>query len=299
MVRFNSQQHYTLSATQGKKATKPPHTKHETKTQNAKSNSTLTQLAGLVLDSFDFILSFEFRRWHHYPLYRPSAAGCNNGSYLRERRLSTITMTENGKAMEPHSDADDEKRDEQEQQVQHLIQLSGLSRNDFSVLTKLNLPNCGLSTLPSCLPQVLPNLSVLFMPKNQFQVLPKVIGDCLELQMVSFKDNGMVSIHPEALQPQLRWLILTGNSIQALPETIGRCTSLQKLMLSGNQLKELPDSVSLLKNLELVRLACNRLQEVRRIYYRVDKVWGLPRIQSHMYPCSHASLLCKKYCSLP
>jgi Leucine-rich repeat (LRR) protein len=208
-------------------------------------------------------------------------------------------MAENGKAMEPHSD--DEQRNEQEQQLQHLIQLSGLNRADFSVLTKLNLPNCGLSSLPSCLPEVLPNLSVLFMPKNQFQVLPKVIGDCLELQMVSFKDNGMVSIHPEALQPQLRWLILTGNSIQALPETIGRCTSLQKLMLSGNQLKELPDSVSSLKNLELVRLACNRLEEVRRINcIESTSFFG---VVSNAIP--YASLFscmrrrCKKYSSLP
>ena len=81
--------------------------------------------------------------------------------------------------------------------------------------------------------------------------------------MISFKENGMKTIHPEALQPQLRWLILTGNSICQIPETIGRCHKLQKLMLSGNQLTALPNSIDKLTNLELIRLACNQLIEVR------------------------------------
>lgn len=78
-------------------------------------------------------------------------------------------------------------------------------------------------------------------------------------QMVSFKENGMRRIHPDSLQPQLRWLILTGNSITELPETIGRCQKMQKLMLSGNDLESMPESIDKLQNLELVRLACNNL----------------------------------------
>jgi Leucine-rich repeat (LRR) protein len=72
----------------------------------------------------------------------------------------------------------------------------------------------------------------------------------------------MKRIHPDALQPQLRWLILTGNSITELPATIGRCKKLQKLMLSGNAIESLPESIDQLSNLELVRLACNQLHEV-------------------------------------
>lgn len=89
------------------------------------------------------------------------------------------------------------------------------------------------------------------------------MGQCSKLQMVSFKDNGMKRVHPDALQPQLRWLILTGNAIETIPETIGRCSKLQKLMLSGNALKVLPESIDKLTSLELIRLACNDLQEVR------------------------------------
>ena len=79
--------------------------------------------------------------------------------------------------------------------------------------------------------------------------------------MVSFKSNGMKRIHPDALQPQLRWLILTDNQLESIPNTIGRCEKLQKLMLSGNNLCHLPEEMSKCRNLELVRLASNNLTE--------------------------------------
>ena len=160
------------------------------------------------------------------------------------------------------------EKDRIEHLKKFLLEKSGLSEAiDFSTLTQLNLPNCNLSSLPSELPELVPNLSILFCPNNRFEELPDVVGQCPNLQMVSFKENGMKGIHRDALQPQLRWLILTGNSIETIPETIGRCTKLQKLMLSGNSLKVLPDSIQHLTNLELIRLACNDLQEVSPVQH--------------------------------
>lgn len=128
-------------------------------------------------------------------------------------------------------------------------------------LTQLNLPNCGLESLPSNLGTFLPNLSILFCPANMFDELPAVIGSCPSLQMVSFKSNQMKRIHPNALQPQLRWLILTDNKLTTIPKEIGRCTILQKLMLAGNRIQRIPEEISNCTNLELVRLACNNLVE--------------------------------------
>lgn len=151
---------------------------------------------------------------------------------------------------------------DKEEHEKFLLEKSGLSNAiDLSTLTKLNLPRCNLSSLPSELPSLVPNLSILFCPNNRFEELPALVGQCSKLQMVSFKDNGMKRVHPDALQPQLRWLILTGNAIETIPETIGRCSKLQKLMLSGNALKVLPESIDKLTSLELIRLACNDLQE--------------------------------------
>mmetsp|Transcript_7129 Transcript_7129/g.15567 ORF Transcript_7129/g.15567 Transcript_7129/m.15567 type:complete len:453 (-) Transcript_7129:141-1499(-) len=131
----------------------------------------------------------------------------------------------------------------------------------YGAVTKLDLFGSNLSSLPPSLPDVLPNLSVLFCMKNSFAEMPQVIGQCATLQMVSFKSNSLSSIHPEALGPQMRWLILTDNQLQSLPPTVGRCTKLQKLMLSGNLLSSIPDEISNCTNLELVRLASNRLAE--------------------------------------
>lgn len=158
-----------------------------------------------------------------------------------------------------------QEREEQEQFLLEKLQLSSVA--DLSMLTKLNLPACNLTSLPSELPQIIPSLSILFCPKNKFKELPAVIGQCPELQMVSFKDNGMETIHPDALQAQMRWLILTGNQIKSIPETIGRCKKLQKFMLSGNSLTTLPKAISELGNLELIRLACNSLDEVCSIFH--------------------------------
>jgi Leucine-rich repeat (LRR) protein len=157
---------------------------------------------------------------------------------------------------------------DKEEYEKFLLEKSGLlSVTDLNLLTTLNLPACNLSSLPGELPRIVPNLSILFCPKNQFKELPAIIGECPNLQMVSFKDNGMESIHPDALQPQMRWLILTGNQISSIPESIGRCKRLQKLMLSGNSLTMLPTAISELTNLELIRLACNKIQEVSCVYY--------------------------------
>jgi Leucine-rich repeat (LRR) protein len=152
---------------------------------------------------------------------------------------------------------------EREEQERFVLEKSRVKQiSDLRLLTKLNLPACNLASLPSELPRIVPNLSILFCPQNKFKELPAIIGECPNLQMVSFKDNGMETIHPEALQPQMRWLILTGNHIKSIPESIGRCKRLQKLMLSGNSLTALPKAISELTCLELIRLACNEIQEV-------------------------------------
>mmetsp|Transcript_12588 Transcript_12588/g.30475 ORF Transcript_12588/g.30475 Transcript_12588/m.30475 type:complete len:540 (+) Transcript_12588:150-1769(+) len=137
-------------------------------------------------------------------------------------------------------------------------------KQDLSLLTKLDLPNCNLTSFPESFHLAVPNLSILFCPKNKFSEIPAEIGLCPKLQMVSFKEcHTITSIHPDALQPQLRWLILTGNLISNIPDTISRCTKLQKWMLSGNKLTSLPtrEVMRSLTNLELVRLACNDLTE--------------------------------------
>jgi tRNA A-37 threonylcarbamoyl transferase component Bud32 len=153
-----------------------------------------------------------------------------------------------------------------EQEIRRLLDLAkvkieGPLLMPLAKMTKLDLSNCNLSALPSGFAAAVPNLSVMFLSNNNFKEMPAVIGQCPKLQMVAFKNNGMESIHPDALQPMLRWLILTDNKLAQLPKEIGRCTALQKFMLSGNQLQELPETIAQCTNLELIRLASNQLRE--------------------------------------
>ena len=158
---------------------------------------------------------------------------------------------------------DDQSSSEAEAEVNQLLALDKNLSAPFQhyAIQKLDLFQCDLSSLPSSLPDVLPNLSILFCMKNNFREMPAVIGQCPRLQMVSFKSNKLTSIHPDALQPQMRWLILTDNRLESLPPTIGRCSDLQKFMLSGNLLTSLPDEIENCKSLELIRLASNRLED--------------------------------------
>ena len=180
-------------------------------------------------------------------------------------------------ALEEDSGLD--KLDEAKHEVDEIHRLLSISRQatpeilaaprPYTNITKLDLPDCGLSALPDGFENAFPNLSILFLAKNKFQQVPDTIGKCPHLQMVAFKDNGLQSIHPDALQPQLRWLILTNNQLQTLPDSIGeRCHKLQKCMLSGNQLKELPESMKQCHNLELIRLASNQISQVPMVLLR-------------------------------
>lgn len=165
-------------------------------------------------------------------------------------------------AKDPNTSANEIDDDESKKEIAALLSLAQIQIEpsiNFENIKKLNLYDCDLSSLPSSLPSALPNLSILFCSKNNFEEVPEIIGRCLKLQMVAFKSNRITRIHPESLGPQMRWLILTDNAIASIPSSIGKCAILQKLMLSGNKISELPAEIGQCQNLELVRLSSNQL----------------------------------------
>ncbi len=126
-------------------------------------------------------------------------------------------------------------------------------------LEVLDLSDNQLSCLPDDFSRF-QKLRIFFASNNPFEVMPAVLGQCPELQMVGFKACRIQEVPAEALPPKLRWLILTDNCVEALPAALGDCVRLQKLMLAGNRLRELPSSMSRLVNLELLRLSANLLE---------------------------------------
>ncbi|MEN9625388.1 MAG: hypothetical protein RJB17_2183, partial [Pseudomonadota bacterium] len=128
-------------------------------------------------------------------------------------------------------------------------------------LEVLNLSGNRLRDLPHQLPR-LHKLQVLFASDNDFELLPEVLGDCPQLQVVGFKANRIAQLPPAALPPALRWLILTDNALGHLPTALGERPALQKLMLAGNRLTALPESLQAAQRLELLRISANRLSAV-------------------------------------
>ena len=77
--------------------------------------------------------------------------------------------------------------DDNEQQLRRLCEVAKppIEWSSLKDVTTLNLQDCGLSSLPSNLGEAMPNLSILFCPKNKFEELPAVIGSCSKLQVGS------------------------------------------------------------------------------------------------------------------
>lgn len=148
------------------------------------------------------------------------------------------------------------------------VRLTQLSLSTFphqlfdlaDTLELLDLSGNQLSELPEDLARFT-QLRILFASNNPFRTLPRVLGQCPQLEMVGFKACQISEVPADSLPPRLRWLILTDNCITTLPDNLGHRPRLQKLMLSCNQLRALPD-LSGCRTLELLRIASNQFTEI-------------------------------------
>jgi len=127
----------------------------------------------------------------------------------------------------------------------------------FKCLKKLDMNNCGLSTLPDALHALAPTLDILFLSENNMTSFPEVIGELGNLRMLSLRGNQLSELSSTNLPTSLVWLILTNNQIAVIDSNIGALSRLRKLMLSHNKLAAIPSQLGQCKDLELVRLANN------------------------------------------
>lgn len=140
-----------------------------------------------------------------------------------------------------------------------------------ATLEHLDLSGNRLTALPDRLVE-LKALKRLFVSNNPLEVLPPVLGQLPQLEMVGFKSCALRHVPEDALPARLRWLILTDNQLTELPDSLGHRPRLQKLALAGNRLRALPASFVKLARLELLRLSANDFPSLP------DAVLSLPRL---------------------
>jgi Leucine-rich repeat (LRR) protein len=140
--------------------------------------------------------------------------------------------------------------------ISHTIDLWGQFKN----LTKLDLNNNGLKTLPACL-EALPSLEILFLSENNFDSIPLCIGNMRKLRMLSLRGNNLTELSSSNLPSRsLVWLILTNNRICNIDPNVRELKNMRKLMLSHNKLTSIPKEMGECKDLELIRLANNEIE---------------------------------------
>ncbi|RZK80854.1 MAG: protein kinase [Pedobacter sp.] len=128
-------------------------------------------------------------------------------------------------------------------------------------LEVLDLSGNSLSSLPKQFNKF-QKLKTFFCSDNLFEVLPEVLGECAQLDILGFKSNQITTVPANSLNSNLRWLILTNNAITEIPATIGYCLRMQKLMLAGNHLTQLPNELANCKQLGLLRISANLLSSL-------------------------------------
>ncbi|MQL78789.1 hypothetical protein Taro_011218 [Colocasia esculenta] len=159
-----------------------------------------------------------------------------------------------------------------EEAAAHDVDLSGMSLDslpgpslNLAAITKLDLSNNNLESIPESLAARLLNVVVLDVHSNQLQTLPNSIG-CLS---------------------KLRVLNVSGNMLESLPKTIEDCRSLEELQANFNKLTVLPDTMGFeLTNLQKLCVSSNRLA-------------SLPYSTSHMTSLRVLDAQLNCLCSLP
>ncbi|WP_337881076.1 protein kinase [Rheinheimera sp.] len=147
---------------------------------------------------------------------------------------------------------------------QQLVQYAGQ-------LEQIDLSDNLLSDLPEEL-SCFVRLKRLFLTNNQFRQIPAVLAQCPQLEMISFKGNGLTEFAEGVLPDSIRWLILTDNQLTALPADMGRYRQLQKVALAANRLRALPESMQDCTSVALLRLSLNRLTTVPDWLFQLPKL---------------------------
>ncbi|KAM0939317.1 putative leucine-rich repeat domain superfamily [Dioscorea sansibarensis] len=168
------------------------------------------------------------------------------------------------------------KGEEEKEKEEHKVDLSGMSLDSFpntslnlACITKLDLSNNNLQSIPESIIARMLNLVVLDLHSNQLSVLPNSIGCLSKLKVLNVSSNMLESL-PKMIENcriyvirALEELNTNFNKLTKLPETIGfELTKLEKLSVNSNKLIFLPFSTSHLTGLQHLDVHLNCLRSL-------------------------------------
>lgn len=154
-------------------------------------------------------------------------------------------------------------------QLHKHVDLSGLGLDaltnpalNLTGVTKLDLSNNNLESIPESLTARLLNVVVLDVHSNQLRSLPNSMGCMTKLKVLNISGNLLDQL-PKTIEDckSLEELVANFNKLTKLPDTMGfELTALRKLSVNSNKLAFLPYSTSHMTSLRVLdaRLNCLR-----------------------------------------
>ena len=124
----------------------------------------------------------------------------------------------------------------------------------------LNLSNNNINVLPKEVGELI-NLKLLWVSSNQIESLPSEIGNLNKLEALFINDNQLIILPSEICKLKgLTTLSISRNQLKTLPSEFGNLLNLIHLDIECNNLKSLPKEIGKLKNITRLYLRKNKLK---------------------------------------
>lgn len=111
------------------------------------------------------------------------------------------------------------------------------------------------------------DLKSLKLDHNQITILPRSIGQYINLVSLDISNNGLTYLSDEIVHlHKLKTFVCRNNAMssECVPKDFGRMQSLLFLNFAGNNFTDFPMQLTEMKNLRCLYLGSNRIQNVPR-----------------------------------
>ncbi|ORX83133.1 hypothetical protein BCR32DRAFT_278288 [Anaeromyces robustus] len=89
------------------------------------------------------------------------------------------------------------------------------------------------------------NKKILSLKVNALEIIPKEIGNLMNLNFIGFSQNSLKSI-PEEIYCLKKLKNISYNKIEEIPKEIACLENLERLYLNDNELKDIPKKIETL-----------------------------------------------------